>query len=310
MKRVWIALSFALASACTISSHPTQVSRLGVARSSKELVEVLDTPGPITVESIVAADWVVARAGLLNLKNPQARAAGIREGDEPIQVYFHALRHPERGLFLIDAAVDKKLRDDPEHAAINPYLLKAMDLMKLQRMKIQKPLGEWLAAQSEPLRGVFFTHLHLDHVLGLPDAPAGTPLYVGRDEATTRSLLNVLVWDSTDRALAGKGPLEEWGFKPDPVARFDGVIDVFGDGTLWAIWVPGHTPGSTAYIARTANGPVLLTGDTCHTRWGWDHGVEPGWFTDDQLKNSQSLARLRRLASEHPSLEVRVGHQK
>jgi hypothetical protein len=29
-------------------------------------------------------------------------------------------------------------------------------------------------------------------------------------------------------------------------------------------------------LARTTTGPVLLTGDTCHTRWGWDNSVEPG----------------------------------
>jgi len=33
----------------------------------------------------------------------------------------------------------------------------------------------------------------------------------------------------------------------DPSGLFAGVLDVFGDGSFWALWVPGHTPGSTAY---------------------------------------------------------------
>jgi glyoxylase-like metal-dependent hydrolase (beta-lactamase superfamily II) len=85
---------------------------------------------------------------------------------------------------------------------------------------------------------------------------------------------------------------------------------VFGDGSLWALLVPGHTPGSTAYLARTTKGPVLLTGDTCHTRWGWEHDVAPGSFTADHAANVESLKRLRALVAEHPAIDVRLGHQR
>jgi N-acyl homoserine lactone hydrolase len=87
------------------------------------------------------------------------------------------------------------------------------------------------------------------------------------------------------------------------------VVDVFGDQTVWALLVPGHTDGSTAYLVRTPHGPVLLTGDACHTTWGWDHGVEPGSFSSDQKRSRVSLDRLRALVARHPSIEVRVGHQ-
>ena len=38
-------------------------------------------------------------------------------------------------------------------------------------------------------------------------------------------------------------------------------------------------------------GPVLCTGDTSHTRWGWENGVEPGTYTADQAQNADSLER-------------------
>ena len=69
-------------------------------------------------------------------------------------------------------------------------------------------------------------------------------------------------------------------------------------------------PGSTAYLLRTPRGPVLLTGDACHTRWGWDHQVEPGSFSSDVPRSAESLARLERLVAEHPGVEVRLGHQR
>ncbi len=113
----------------------------------------------------------------------------------------------------------------------------------------------------------------------------------------------------TDRAFEGQSTIAEWQFKPDPDQRFTGVIDVFGDRSLWAIHVPGHTPGSTAYLARTPQGPILMVGDACHTSWGWEHGVEPGTFSKDVAESAQSLKALEELAKRHPGMEVRLGHQ-
>jgi glyoxylase-like metal-dependent hydrolase (beta-lactamase superfamily II) len=113
----------------------------------------------------------------------------------------------------------------------------------------------------------------------------------------------------TDRALEGHATIGQWHFQPDPQRRFRGVLDVFGDGSLWALHVPGHTPGSTAYLARTPRGPVLLAGDACHTAWGWEHGVEPGEFSKDIEQSAESLAALEGLVKRHPAIEVRLGHQ-
>jgi glyoxylase-like metal-dependent hydrolase (beta-lactamase superfamily II) len=84
---------------------------------------------------------------------------------------------------------------------------------------------------------------------------------------------------------------------------------VFGDGSLFALHVPGHTRGSLAFLARTPRGPVLLVGDACHTAWGWKNGVEPGEFSTDGPRSAESLARLLDLARRHPSIDVRLGHQ-
>ena len=39
------------------------------------------------------------------------------------------------------------------------------------------------------------------------------------------------------------------------------------------------------------------------------NGVEPGSFTAYHERNKESLAALRALAHEHPTMEVRIGHQ-
>jgi hypothetical protein len=54
---------------------------------------------------------------------------------------------------------------------------------------------------------------------------------------------------------------------------------------------------------------VLLTGDACHTAWGWEHGVEPGSFSSDRSRSAASLAALKKLVARHPAIDVRLGHQ-
>jgi N-acyl homoserine lactone hydrolase len=301
-----LAAALASLSGCAATSHPTRPSELGVTRPWRELLAVLDEPGPVEVETVESADWAVPLSGLVNLDHPRAREAGLRDRDEPIQVDFHALTHPSRGLWLVDTGVERALRDHPDRAAFRGLVASHMHM---ETLRVHAPLGEWLAARGGGVRGVLLTHLHPDHLTGMADVPAGTPVYAGPGEVS-RGLVEVLLRPNVDRALAGKPPLSVWPFATEPGAPFEGVLDVFGDRTVWALWVPGHTAGSTAYLVRTPRGPVLLVGDACHTRWGWEHDVEPGTYSNDRPRSADSLARLRKLAAEHPALGVRLGHQR
>jgi len=112
-----------------------------------------------------------------------------------------------------------------------------------------------------------------------------------------------------DRFLGGRPAVQELQFTKDPDGKLEGVSDVFGDGSLFSILSPGHTAGSIAFVARPPTGPVLLTGDTCHTRWGWEHGVAPGSFSSDRERNRKNLLALKALSERHPKMIVKLGHQ-
>jgi len=307
---------------CASSCHAVVPVSLGTPSSQPRMEALMDLPGPVEVETVVGADWAITRAGLIDLDAPAAKAAGLQDGDEPIQILVHVVRHPTRGVYLIDTGAVTNLDRDPAGAGVSWLLRKFMNIDKLH---VRNGTAAVVARQKAPIAGVFMTHLHLDHVSGLGELPAETPIYVGPGEADGRKLMHLFSHGTVDRMIGERGPLQELSFgpttgttAPDATRAAGGggvpaddlaTLDLFGDGSLFAVLVPGHTTGSLAFVARTSRGPVLLTGDASHTRWGWDHDVGPGTFSEDRAGSAASFAALRRLAKRHPAMDVRVGHQ-
>lgn len=306
---LWLAvlLSAGLQTGCTASSQPTERADLGRAVTVAELEAALVRPGPIAFERIVAADWVVDRSGLINLDHPEARRQGIEPGPEPIEIFLYVLSHPTRGTWLVDSGVAEVFREEGRAPQVSA-LVDAV--MGTDALDVHVSTAEWLAGRTRPPAGVLLTHIHMDHVMGLPDVPESVLVFVGRGETRGRAFLNLFTRGTLDRLIARDAALRELDFRPASNGDARSILDVFGDGSLFAIHSPGHTPGSTAYLARTPDGPKLLVGDTCHTAWGWANGVEPGSFTTDHAANATSLAWLRALAANHPGLEIHLGHQR
>src|SRR5881398_1460273 len=121
MKQTAIAVALsiaALASGCAFSKHAVTRSDLGTPSSMHDLERVVDEPGPIDVATITSAKWAVTRAGLINLDAPAAKQAGLTDGDEPIVVDVHVIKHPTKGTFLVDSGVERATKSDPDHAAV------------------------------------------------------------------------------------------------------------------------------------------------------------------------------------------------
>jgi glyoxylase-like metal-dependent hydrolase (beta-lactamase superfamily II) len=86
----------------------------------------------------------------------------------------------------------------------------------------------------------------------------------------------------------------EWE-QPAPMDMIDGERDLFGDGAVVLIPMPGHTPGTTAaLVALEKSGQFLLASDTVSLRATLDRGIIPRntWNADALEK---SLAEVRRI---------------
>ena len=97
---------------CSATSHPEQPATLGHSIALAQMERILDQPdstGPVELESFNCADWIADLSDVLNLDSPAAKAAGLTQREEPIQVYLYALRHPTQGLFLIDTGFSAQM---------------------------------------------------------------------------------------------------------------------------------------------------------------------------------------------------------
>ncbi len=86
--------------------------------------------------------------------------------------------------------------------------------------------------------------------------------------------------------------------------QFSGNYDVFGDGSVMILTLPGHTPGHTALqINLVESGPVLLTGDLYHRTESRELQRVPR-FNTDEPQTRESMKAFEALASESGALVI------
>lgn len=145
-----------------------------------------------------------------------------------------------------------------------------------------------IGVRPEQVRFVAISHRHTDHTGQALDF-AGATLLIGREDLEGLRV-------STDPFDApGVKPWLDGTAKADPV---DGDRDVFGDGSVMMLAMPGHTPGHHVLLVRLKGlGPVLLSGDQFHTRPGYEANEMPQHSADLDATRA-SAARFREVATE------------
>ena len=99
-------------------------------------------------------------------------------------------------------------------------------------------------------------------------------------------------------AMVGKDdPFGPWRKQGANVTTTEGDLDVFGDGTVIAYFLPGHTPGHMALLVRLESGPVLLSGDVIHGHDTLALKAVPT-FNSDRAQSIASMERFEKLAKD------------
>lgn len=173
-------------------------------------------------------------------------------------------------------------------------------------------LADSLAMSAVGVEGIDFaiaTHIHWDHVAGLLDLPESLALRVATAE---------LEW-ATNPATAPMGVAESIGTRPMPCFDLDGppVLsfarshDLFGDGSVLAVDLAGHTPGSIGLVLAVQDGGyALLAGDAVWRREQIallrQKPPLPGLLVDHD--RSAAFAAIHRLHRLPPGIEIVPTH--
>lgn len=257
--------------------------------------------------------WTAMNTGYISgvLKN-NAQPDSFPRHRDPLERYDYAvmafhLRHPTHGDILIDTGFDRTFHEQPPYGNLSLAMRLVYRLTKVQCIQtdVGIDLGSHLEKHQITPVHVFLTHLHSDHTAGLPSLPSSTQIYHGAQERTFVSKL------LCGNHFAGKSSIHLLDLSTGKALKpFTHAIDVFGDGTLWAISTPGHTRDHLSYLINTDPTPVLVVGDAELTAWAMKDEILVS--TIDGARGKQEVRRsasmIRAFHEAYPEVQIWFSH--
>jgi N-acyl homoserine lactone hydrolase len=218
------------------------------------------------------------------------------------------IRHPQ-ALFLYDTG----LSTDIYTYMVDQTLFFRKTLGNFQFERSLASHLEERGVERSDLDFALLSHLHWDHVSGIPDIP-GVPLRINRVEYEAAKLGLLDMGNGLVRRLMGDNPMEFFDCAGPTYEGFRSSLDLFGDGSIVLVPLPGHTAGNTGMFINRSNGPRLfLLGDAA---WVSQNYLRPAtmhpfiWsrVTSDDATARQTLIDMHHYALRHPEIPLIAMH--
>jgi N-acyl homoserine lactone hydrolase len=162
------------------------------------------------------------------------------------------------------------------------------------RMTLRASLRDQLSrinVRPEQINFVGISHNHFDHIGQAADFPGATLLIGAPDLEEIRG------------APAYAAQFQPWLQGGGTVQTVTGDHDVFGDGSVVMLALPGHTPGHHALLVRLrGRAPVLLSGDQFH----FTEQVRNNGVPSFNVNRADTLASSQRLLTIADSLDAEL----
>ncbi len=202
----------------------------------------------------------------------------------------YLIRHPA-GDLLWDTGVPEGIADMPD--GLRPGSFPVHITVK---KKLSAQLAELGLAPAD-VEFLSFSHMHFDHT-GNGNLFAGATWIVDADERAAMF---------AEAARKGEDFAQYSALEHATTVAINGddSHDVFGDGSVVIYQTPGHTPGHTVLLVKTANsGAILLTGDMWHMLESREKHLVPS-FNFNREQTVASMAKVEQLAKDNNARIVR-----
>ncbi len=248
---------------------------------------------------------------LLNTGKMSSRQAFAYRGGSWDTEYEYAmvavlLRHPQ-ATFLFDAGFGANV---DEHAKTIPALMQALSKHAKGAPAIAQLQPHGITADQ--IKMIIISHSHWDHISGLEDFP-GVEVWMPSAEI---NFIRQRPQSELSQQMIDKLKLRPVDFTSGPYENFDRSLDLFGDGSIVLVPLPGHTPGSIGMFVNLQSGKrFLFIGDLT---WALDGVVLPAerpWLARrlvdyDEVQVRRSIVKVHRLAQQDPDLIVVPAHDR
>lgn len=242
------------------------------------------------------------------------KASGIfgKERDRvwlPVSAYL--IERP-RGLVLVDTGWDRAMSPDGTYntraqiASLGSYLLyKTNQGMVEAGQTVAEQLAR-MGISARDLDYVLLTHLDCDHANGLAQVRDARHILTSADELAFASKFPNNAVRYQKRWWSGVNlQTFEWSGTEGPAGKSH---DLFGDGSLVLVNIPGHAEGLFAVKVTGAGGRfALLLADGGYATRSWQEMVLSG-IASDRAQQRRSLAWIREQSLRPECVESLANH--
>ncbi len=225
------------------------------------------------------------------------------------------IEHPTKGKILFDTGYSPHFFEATRRFPEKPYRMLAPVTLKNNDNTLAK-LGE-IGIRADEIDYIILSHFHADHVAGIHDFPKAKFIFIdeaykhvaslSRLQGLKSGFLKALIPEN----FASRGtsiPLSQMVSPVLPLAPFDQTFDVFGDGSIIGVSLPGHVLGHWGIYVESEQGKYFFIADTCWDEEEYLEGKSLGRVANlvihDRSSYDSTLDRMNKFHQNHPDVQI------